>query len=100
MTTAIRVEVGTGSGAETFWMGVDTQGIERGPGLEDQPDEPDFVLIVEPVVLTALRDGSLDVDVGYMQGRVKLTGNVGRFLDVLPLLKTPEFREALPSPGS
>lgn len=98
MTTLLRVDVGKGAKAETFWLSIEDHRVEAADVAD--ATEPDFAFIVEPAVLDELRSGELAVDVGYMQGRVKLTGNVGRFLDVLPLLTDESFRSALPSPGS
>jgi hypothetical protein len=43
----------------------------------------------------AVRDGSLDLDVGYMQGRVKVAGDMAAFYDLLPLGSSAPLRDAL-----
>jgi putative sterol carrier protein len=58
-------------------------------------DDPDFTVIVPLADYRDMVRGQLDLGVGYMQGRVKVTGNVGRMLSVLPVTTSPEWREAM-----
>ena len=58
-------------------------------------DEPDFTVIVPLADFRDVVRGALPLDVGYMQGRVKVTGNVGRMLSVLPVTTSAEWREAM-----
>ena len=48
-----------------------------------------------PATAAAVRAGELDPDVGYMQGRVKVAGDMAAFYDLLPLAASPALREAL-----
>ena len=50
-----------------------------------------------PDTSAALKAGSLDPDVAYMQGRLKVSGDMAAFWDLLPLAGSPVFREALGS---
>jgi putative sterol carrier protein len=43
----------------------------------------------------AMARGDLDLHVGFMQGRVKLAGDMGAFLELVPVLQSPEHRAAL-----
>ena len=43
----------------------------------------------------AVRAGRLDPDVGYMQGRVKVAGDMTAFYDLLPLSGSTELRDGL-----
>jgi len=52
-----------------------------------------------PDVAALLRSGSLDPDVAYMQGRLKVSGDMAAFFDLLPLAGSPAFREALARPA-
>lgn len=58
-------------------------------------DDPDFTMIVPHEEFDAIASGDADATVGYMQGRIKVTGNVGRMLSVLPVTSSPEWREAM-----
>ena len=51
-----------------------------------------------PEVRGLLRAGELDPDVAYMQGKLKVAGDMVRFYDLLPLANTDELRAALQLP--
>ena len=51
-----------------------------------------------PEVRVLLRAGELDPDVAYMQGKLKVAGDMVRFYDLLPLADTDELRAALQLP--
>ena len=50
-----------------------------------------------PETAGSLRDGSLDPDVAYMQGRLKVAGDMAAFYDLLPLAGSAAFKDALPA---
>ena len=54
-------------------------------------DEPDLVLTTTADVAREMIDGILDVNVAYMQGRLKTAGDTGVLLRILPKTRTPEF---------
>lgn len=56
--------------------------------------EPDFTVLVPHAEYLAIVRGELDQNVGFMQGRVKVTGNIGRMLSVLPVTTSAEWRAA------
>lgn len=56
--------------------------------------EPDFTVLVPHADYVAIVRGELDQNVGFMQGRVKVTGNIGRMLSVLPVTTSAEWRAA------
>ena len=58
-------------------------------------EDPDFTVIVPLADFRHVVAGELDLGVGYMQGRIKVTGNVGRMLSVLPVTTSPEWRDAM-----
>ena len=92
--TTVRFEVGKGkTDIRTFDLDLDVAG---GATLaEEQSDEPDFTMIMKPDEFDAVVAGERTLDVGYMQGTVKVTGNVGRMLSGLPLLTRAEFAARL-----
>ena len=48
-----------------------------------------------PEVAASLQRGELDADVGYMQGLIKVAGDMTRFYDLLPLARSDVFVKAL-----
>jgi putative sterol carrier protein len=46
-------------------------------------------VLVAPDVWEQLTSGALDVAVAYMQGRIKVTGDTGALLDLLPNVPLP-----------
>ena len=42
----------------------------------------------------AIQRGELDINAGFMQGRVKVGGDMAKLLDLLPLATSPGWREA------
>jgi putative sterol carrier protein len=58
-------------------------------------DDPDFTVLVPHGQFVEIVRGTLDPSVGYMQGRVKVAGNIGRMLSVLPVTTSPEWRAAM-----
>ncbi len=41
----------------------------------------------------ALQKGELDANAAFMQGKIKVTGDVAKLLALLPITMSPEFRE-------
>jgi predicted lipid carrier protein YhbT len=52
-----------------------------------------------PEVGALLRGGHLDPDVAYMQGKLKVAGDMTAFFDLLPLAGSAAFRDALGDDG-
>ena len=46
-------------------------------------------------VAVKLRAGDLDPDVAYMRGQLKVSGEMARFYELLPLARNDAFREAI-----
>ncbi len=95
-----------GCSAEIEWT------VEKAPGgevvftttLEDGritanrlggADEPDFSMRMPYPVFREVAAGTLAPDVGFMQGRIKVVGDIGRLLSVLPVTTSPEWRAAV-----
>jgi len=59
-----------------------------------EADEPDFTVLLAHADYVQVVRGELDQNVGFMQGRVKVTGNIGRMLSVLPVTTSDSWRAA------
>lgn len=57
-------------------------------------EDPDFSVQIGHADFVDVVRGELDQTVGFMQGRVKVTGNIGRMLSVLPVTTSPPWRAA------
>ena len=56
--------------------------VENALGADD---DADFTMLLSLDEFVSIASGDEDPTVGYMQGRVKVTGNIGRMLSVLPV---------------
>lgn len=54
------------------------------------PAPADVVFTVGPADAQALRDGTLDLSVGFMRGQVKMAGDFGALLRLLPATSGPD----------
>ena len=39
-----------------------------------------------------IQDGELDANAAFMQGRMKVTGNMGKLMALMPLTQSPEYK--------
>ncbi len=70
--------------------------VENGRLLESQLGEladADFVLSMSYDDSVAIQRGELDANAAFMQGRVKVTGNMGKLMQLLPVTNSPEYKE-------
>jgi hypothetical protein len=61
--------------------------------VEVRIDELTFSMT--PEVSALVKAGTLDPDVAYMQGKLKVAGDMAAFFDLLPLAGSARFRGAL-----
>jgi hypothetical protein len=55
--------------------------------LDEMPAEPTVTFTFTPADADAYRNGALDLSVGFMRGQVKMAGDFGALLRVLPRLR-------------
>lgn len=70
--------------------------LENGKLLESQLGElPDAEVTLTQSYEDAkkIQDGELDANAAFMQGRVKVTGNMAKLMALLPLTNAPEYKE-------
>ncbi|MBW8825928.1 MAG: SCP2 sterol-binding domain-containing protein [Acidobacteria bacterium] len=56
-------------------------------------DEADVTITTTYADAVAIQQGTLDINTGFMQGRVKVAGNMAKLLDLLPLTTRTEWRD-------
>jgi putative sterol carrier protein len=69
--------------------------IENGKIIENAlGDDPqsEFVMTVGLEDYTKITKGELDANAAFMQGRVKVTGNMGKLMSLLPLTQSAEYK--------
>lgn len=57
--------------------------------------EAEVVLTQTYADAQAIANGDLELDAGFMQGRVKMTGTTGDLMAILPLTQSPEYKALL-----
>jgi alkyl sulfatase BDS1-like metallo-beta-lactamase superfamily hydrolase len=73
-----------------FWLLENGKLIESGVGdIED----PEITLTQSYEDAVAIQKGELDANAAFMQGRVKVTGNMAKLMSLLPITNSPEFKQ-------
>lgn len=74
---------------EYYWV------LEDGKLLESQLGkiaDADFTMTMSYDDSVAMSKGDLDANAAFMQGKVKVTGNMGKLMQLLPLTASPEYK--------
>jgi putative sterol carrier protein len=69
--------------------------IENGKILENAlgtDEEPDFTMTQGYDDAVKVLKGELDANAAFMQGRVKVTGNMGKLMSLMPLTQSAEYK--------
>ncbi len=70
--------------------------LENGKLLDSQLGEmadADFTLTQSYEDAVKVQKGELDANAAFMQGRVKVTGNMAKLMSLLPLTNAPEYKQ-------
>lgn len=60
--------------------------------LGDLPDA-EVVMTLSYADSTAVQKGELDANAAFMQGRMKVEGNMAKLMQLMPLTNAPEYKE-------
>jgi putative sterol carrier protein len=69
--------------------------LENGKLLESQLGEladVDFTMTLSYDDSVKVQQGELDANAAFMQGRMKVTGNMGKLMQLMPLTNSPEYK--------
>ena len=69
--------------------------LENGKILESKVGEDpsaDFTITTTYEDAKKIQDGELDPNAAFMQGRMKVSGNMAKLMSLLPLTNSPEYR--------
>jgi putative sterol carrier protein len=72
-----------------FWV------VDSGKILQDElGDDPDaeVILTLSYDDSVKIQKGELDETAAFMQGRLKVTGNMGKLMSLMPLTQSPEYK--------
>ena len=69
--------------------------VENGKILEDQLGEDPDAEVTMTITLDdsmKMQQGELDETAAFMQGRLKVQGNMGKLMSLMPLTQSPEYK--------
>lgn len=73
-----------------YWVLEDGKLLEN--QLGDMPD-PELTLTQTYDDAKKIQSGELDAQAAFMQGRIKVEGNMAKLMALMPLTNSPEYRE-------
>ncbi|MBW3555731.1 MAG: SCP2 sterol-binding domain-containing protein [Actinobacteria bacterium] len=72
-----------------YWVLEDGKLIENNAGILD---DPELTLTQSYEDAKKIQTGELDAQAAFMQGRIKVEGNMAKLLALMPITNSPEYR--------
>ncbi len=72
-----------------YWVLEDGKLIENNAGVLD---DPELTLTQSYEDAKKIQTGELDAQAAFMQGRIKVEGNMAKLLALMPITNSPEYR--------
>ncbi len=72
-----------------YWRIEDGQLIESALG---EMEGADFTMTLSYADSVKVQNGELDANSAFMQGRMKVTGNMAKLMQLMPLTNSPEYK--------
>jgi putative sterol carrier protein len=73
-----------------YWILQDGKLLESALGTVD---DADITLTLTYEDSVKVQQGELDANAAFMQGRMKVAGNMGKLMQLLPLTNSPEYQQ-------
>ena len=88
-TLQVVVTGGPDGDTKYYWVLQDGQLAEASVG--DLPDS-EVTMTTSYQDSVAIQKGELDANAAFMQGKTKVTGNMGKLMQLMPLTMSPEYK--------
>ena len=77
-------------GTIEYWWRLEDGTLEE--SARGKIDDPDFTLSLSYEDSVKVAQGELDANAAFMQGRMKVSGNMGKLMQLMPLTNSPEYK--------
>ncbi len=91
-TARMQYNVTKGPNGDVRYFWVVESGKLTTSQLGDDPDA-EFTLSLSWDDSVRIQKGELDANAAFMQGRIKVTGNMGKLMGLLPLTQSKEYKD-------
>jgi putative sterol carrier protein len=91
-TAKMAAKVSGGPDGDIAYYQIVENGKVIDQGLGELPDA-DFTMLSSWDDSVKVQKGEMDANVAFMQGKMKVTGNTGKLMALMPLTMSPEYKQ-------